>query len=376
MQNQSNSKATNLIEAENSVTDAASYLNLIGYRCLRKIGNMMVVYRNEVKDTGIGLRLNLSYMGLVDLRDMSVLMDTTYLLPSELSNLNGDLFKALERRKFIALVKFVQDPSHGSVDQYMYIVDCENGSIVMNGRRRGQITVCGDYIVTAKELRDKSKYRLSFVDMKTRKEWDVRIDTPTVYKIFNSGKNVDAEYTDGLCRHYLKIDLANVTGLTPTYQVLNHWGTRHVYLTREGLKFDTDIMTDSLDAIPIRFQLKTPKNVAHTVDERLVVNKVSYSKLITNYFWAYKNLNDWIFTDTCGRVIGRYKYERMSNANAQTIEACKFLCDAIDKIESGTLEVEHTGGKDFESRDVYVYNCNDKLMFNNFGSTVNEYSAI
>lgn len=376
MQNQSNSGVTSVIEVENNVTDVASYLNLIGYQCLKKIGNMMLVSRDEIKETGVGITVKVSNMGLIDLRDMSVFLDTTFLLPSEIKNLNSDLFRALERRKFIALVKFVSDPAHGRADRYLYIIDCENGCIVMNGRRRGEFCVRGDYIVTAKELRDKSRYRLSFVDMKTRKEWDVRIDTPTVYKIFNSGKSVDDEYTDGLCRHYLKIDLAHVTGLTPTYQVLSHWGTRHIYLTREGLKFDTDIMTDSLDAIPIRFQLKTPECGDNNSGEKLIVNKVSYNKLTTNYFWAYKDFRDWIFTDTCGRVIGRYKYERMSDASEQTINACKFLCDAIDKIEGGTLEVEHTGGKDFESRDVYVYNCEDKSMFNNFGDTVTEYDAV
>lgn len=360
-----------------SVNDVASYLNLIGYQCVKRIHNMMLVMQKTTVTTGVGIGVPVTNYGLVDLRDMSVFFNLEYLLPSE-TPISGGMFKYLADKGYVPLVKFESDPANGRVDRYLSIVDCINGTVVMNGRRRGYLKVYGNYIVTAKELRDRSRYRMSFVDMIGRNELDVRVDLPSLNQIFNAGSEFDKEYSDGLCRYYFKSEFGNVTGVTPRYEVPKHWGKRFIYLTSQGIRFDTDILTEDLDAIPIRFQLKTDDSIGNNEDgfgESLVINKTQYKKMTSTYFWVYSEFRDWVFLDSCGKTIGRYKYDRLGDVSDLRKDMCKYLCDAVDKMKDSKLFKETTSKKEFANRDVFVYDCDNKDIFSKFGVTLTEYVA-
>lgn len=340
------------IASEEAVKNAEAYLALLDYNTIYRIDNVLVFYTVKKTKNSVGMDVQEYNYGIFDLRKMEILLNG-YCLPNDLRIVTGNkLLEALKREGFMVLSRFKHIASEWNVYQYLTVVDCRSGEIVLDDKRRGFFSIAGRYIITAKALRDCSKYRFSFVDMKERTALPARVDSPTLGNIFSRSIQEDTEKTESsnLKRYYCRIAVSSSTSLKPKYAVPRNWGNKYVYLTPDGIYFDTDILTDDTDAMLVRFSRIRLRHSSDTLEN---VEDNSYVGLDTAYCWIEPCLRDWFFLDKNGEVFGRYKDNR-SEGSPDKANVSRILRSVVDDIKSGRLkEADDSNIEGYKHRAIY-----------------------
>lgn len=318
------------IACNNSNIEA--YLALLGYEIVKIVKKCAVISVKNTDDS------KFVHYGVMNIETLEWVLEPQY---HSYKNKNSLLQNNIIKAGFICmdLFKKIDD---GTVDRHITIVDCTNGKIVIDNKRRRDLVITDKYIVTIKEVRDNHIFRCSFIDLKTRRHLDIRVNTHKL--IWMQGMDVLPELSAprwlGITNGYFKIPIYSDENLE--FRIPKKWGKAYIYGTEYGIESELDVL---------RRELEDPLLIKITRVTKFNNKKLSEDSV---YFWAAKSginrkenqKENYIYYDRHGDVVGR----RFRNLRLSEVDISNTLSKIIDSIENGETQINSDG--------IYEYKVN------------------